>query len=301
MRRSAFWQKVFSPVLLLLLFTACNKSYNAVTGPPGIIVNPNTSTLPELNIFNVSYGSDPFQRLDIYLPRGRDVLATPLLILVHGGQWLGGDKSEMNGYYTWMKERMPEWAFASINYRLVQANSNKFPAQEQDVRTAINFLINFTDSFKISRKIAVLGESAGGQLALLVANKYGRSIIGAGIGISIPSNVEDWYQNPVNATTRQLLEYVTGGTPDLLPVIYQNANVFRFASGQSPKTYLVHGRNDGVIDYNQSIALAQKINSLGSSSSLLILDNELHNFTSAGQIATYNGIVSFLKDPGLFK
>ena len=301
MLRSGSRQIIFTPALLLLLFTACTKPYNAVTGPPGTIITPNTPSLPELNLFDVSYGSDPFQRMDVYLPRGRDVLATPLLILVHGGQWLGGNKSEMNGYYTWLKERMPEWAFANINYRLVQDNSNKFPAQEQDVQAAINFLINLSDSFKISRKIAVLGESAGGQLALLVANKNGRSKIGVAVGISVPSNVEDWYQNPVNATTRPLLEYVTGGTPDLLPVIYQNANVFRFASGQSPKTYLVHGRNDGVINYNQSIALAQKINSLGSAASLLILDNELHSFTSAGQIATYNGIVSFLKDPGLFR
>ena len=300
MRKTAFNRFIFYPLLIFQLFTGCEKPYNAVTGSSGTTLI-NTNPLPELQLFDVSYGNDPFQRMDIYLPRGRDILATPLLILVHGGQWLGSDKLEMTGYLNKLKERMPDWAFANINYRLVQSNSHKFPVQEQDVRSAFNFLSYHTDSFKISKKIAVLGESAGGQLALLVANKIGRPVIGVAIGIGVPSNVEDWYLYPPNSTIRPLLEYVTGGTPDQFPLIYENASVFHFISGQSPKTYLVHGRNDGVINYNQSIALAQKINSFGGSASLLILDNESHNLTSEGQNAAYNGIISFLNDRNLFK
>ena len=156
--------------------TSCEKT-GTTFGPPGVLIVPPSQTLPEISLYNVSYGSDPLQSLNIHLPQGRDILSTPLLIMVHAGQWSSGDKSDMNGYHSWLKAQLPGWAFASINYRLVQPSSNKFPTQEQDVEAAINFLVNIADSFKISRKFAVLGESAGGQLALLVANKMGKQKI----------------------------------------------------------------------------------------------------------------------------
>lgn len=146
-----------------------------------------------------------------------------------------------------------------------------------------------------------MGESAGGQLALLVANKSGKQKIKVAVGIGVPSNIEDWYANATNSIVRPLLELVTGGTPDQLPMIYQNANVFRFASINSPKTFLVHGNIDGVVSYHQSVALANKINASGSDASVLLVENETHNFTAAGQTITYNGIISFLKTPDLFR
>ena len=302
MTRSRLFNLNFASCFLLLIFLSCSKPNNAVFGPPGVLTIPYTPPLPAQSFFDISYGSDPFQKMDLYLPKDRNVDHTPMLIMVHGGQWFAGDKSEMEGYHIWLKDQLPEWAFANINYRLVESNANKFPAQEQDVEKAVNFIIAMADSFRISKKkIAVLGESAGGQLALLVANKMGKQKIKVAVGISVPSNVEDWYENATNPIVRPLLELVTGGTPDQLPLVYQNANVFRFISINSPKTFLVHGKIDGVVSYNQSVALADKINSSGPEASLLLIENETHNFTAAGQTAAYNGIISFLKDPNLFR
>jgi acetyl esterase/lipase len=46
------------------------------------------------NRANVSYGTDASQKMDIYLPPGRTTAATKAIILIHGGGWSSGDKSD---------------------------------------------------------------------------------------------------------------------------------------------------------------------------------------------------------------
>ena len=46
-------------------------------------------------LLDENYGNDSKQQYDIYLPQGRTI-DTPVVILVHGGFWSGGDKSDMN-------------------------------------------------------------------------------------------------------------------------------------------------------------------------------------------------------------
>ncbi len=47
---------------------------------------------------NVAYGSDPLQKMDYYLPAGRSSSTTKVLVLIHGGAWAAGDKSEFTAY-----------------------------------------------------------------------------------------------------------------------------------------------------------------------------------------------------------
>ncbi len=99
--------------------------------------------------------------------------STKLMILIHGGAWADGDKADFDIYITELKRRLPDYAFANINYRLYTSNGqNKFPAQEEDVKAAVTFLMNKSGDYKYSKNFILLGASAGGHLALLQGYKY---------------------------------------------------------------------------------------------------------------------------------
>ena len=44
---------------------------------------------------NISYGNDHEQTFNLYLPSNRSTI-TKVMVLVHGGGWISGDKNEMN-------------------------------------------------------------------------------------------------------------------------------------------------------------------------------------------------------------
>ena len=133
--------------------------------------NPVIDAFPKGTILhgNIPYNNDslPKHLLDIYLPPNAKG-TVPLVILVHGGGWLGNDKYADIGY---MKKMVAEivssgFALASIDYRF--ATQAIFPAQIQDCNRAISFLVDNADKYNLDKeRIAVMGFSAGGHLASL--------------------------------------------------------------------------------------------------------------------------------------
>ncbi len=113
----------------------------------------------------LSYGSDPLQALDLWVPRGAK--SAPLVLFVHGGGWKRGSKDtagsrSMPGHMT-----AQGYAFASINYRLVPAATVE--QQAADVAASLAYLLEKADSLGIDRSRVVLtGHSAGAHLVALV-------------------------------------------------------------------------------------------------------------------------------------
>lgn len=113
----------------------------------------------------MSYGSDPLQALDLFVPAG--ATSAPLVLFVHGGGWKRGSKDNagsrsMPGHIT-----AQGYAFASINYRLVPAATVE--QQAADVAEALAHLLERADTLGIDRSRVVLtGHSAGAHLVALV-------------------------------------------------------------------------------------------------------------------------------------
>ena len=102
---------------------------------------------------------------DVYYPKNTDQ-KYPAVILVHGGGWISGSKENQRV----MAQHLAENGFVAmtINYRL--ANDAKYPAAVEDLYVAIDFLSN--SNYPVdTNKLAILGASAGAQLATLVGVK----------------------------------------------------------------------------------------------------------------------------------
>src|SRR5690348_1751958 len=98
-------------------------------------------SLAAQNQANVAYGTDAAQKMDLYLPAGRSTDSTKLIILVHGGAWISGDKSDFALFLPIIQQRFPGYAVANINYRLATTAANHFPTQENDMKAAVDFLL----------------------------------------------------------------------------------------------------------------------------------------------------------------
>lgn len=126
-------------------------------------------------MLNISYGASAEQKMDIYLPANRNNTSTKVLVMIHGGAWNSGDKSELTPYADSIRKRLTDYAVFNINYRLA-TGSNLFPAQEDDVKSAIQFIINKSGVYEVSKKFVLLGVSAGAHLALLQGYKHASQV-----------------------------------------------------------------------------------------------------------------------------
>lgn len=114
---------------------------------------------------NIAYTSDSTgtYAADLYSPDGTGPF--PAMVLIHGGSWRSGNKSELKR----LGEDLATHGYLclSIDY---DVHPRSFPYSWQESRAAVVFLRQHAAEYKIDpARIAVLGTSAGGQLAALVA------------------------------------------------------------------------------------------------------------------------------------
>ncbi len=98
--------------------------------------------------------------------RSGDAPGRPAIMLVHGGGWRRGSRSQLSG----LSKRLASEGYvtASIDYRLDAAGA--YPASSRDCRCALSYLQNHAEALGLDRaRVAVLGYSAGGHLVSLLA------------------------------------------------------------------------------------------------------------------------------------
>jgi acetyl esterase/lipase len=118
--------------------------------------------------------SGPFRTLDLHVPASKTAGPRPVFILIHGGGWRTGDKSNRNFAEPktgWLLDQ--GYIVASINYRL--SPKVRHPAHIEDVCSAIAWVQkHIAKSGGDPRRIHLLGHSAGAHLAALAAVDHAR-------------------------------------------------------------------------------------------------------------------------------
>ncbi len=121
---------------------------------------------------NVSYGQHPRQVYDLYLPEGRTQQNTKVIVLVHGGGWTAGDKSEMGEVVDYFRENHPDYALANINYVLAEVGVPAFPNQFLDLGSVISQLTDQQNELQIKPEFGLVGTSAGAHISMMYAYAY---------------------------------------------------------------------------------------------------------------------------------
>ncbi|RIW18123.1 alpha/beta hydrolase [Algoriphagus lacus] len=266
MKQNIFKSFTFSTFFLLLLASSCSSDNE-----------PDFLAARELQ--NESYGNDPKQKMDVYLPAGRSPSETPLLIYIHGGAWIDGDKSEFLQVKPLLEKEFPGYAFISLNYRLYDfaTGRNGILDQEQDIILAFNSIENQLADWNISDNIVLAGASAGGHLALLHALKNNNSDLKGVIAFFPPTDLTELYK--FNNLTALGLGAVLGGTPSTAALNYQITSPVNFVDPMDVPTIFFHGDVDTVVPISQSELLKAAFQNKGVRHQFTKVPGQGHGFT----------------------
>ncbi len=242
--------KLIALFLGITLLFSCKKE-STITDP--VVVQAST-------MLNVNYGAVANQNMDLYLPAGRSTAVTKVIIMVHGGAWFAGDKSDLSAFVDTLKRRLPDYAIFNINYRLSAFPNNIFPSQELDVKAAVEYIYNKRSDYLISDKFVFVGVSAGAHLSLLHAYKYNSPVkIKTVIDFFGPTDMTDLYNNP-GAVPQASITTIVGATPTSNPLLYQQSSPVNFVSATSCPTLILQGGADPLVNpVSQSGVLNNKL------------------------------------------
>jgi acetyl esterase/lipase len=228
--------------------------------------------------------------------------AAPLVIIVHGGGWSAGHPLQFATLNPLLAQK--GYAVASVDYRF--APEFKWPTQKNDVLAAIAFLRTHPDQYGIDpSRIVVLGRSAGGQLAEIVAFNPPAELkpaIRGCIGIYAPADLflgyESGRENDI-LKSRTLLRNYLGGTPETARQAYHDASATEFVDAHSPSTLLLQGLRDTLVWYKHSEHLEEKMKAAGRPIQYLRFPWATHGmdvnpYGPAGQLST-QAILRFLE------
>jgi acetyl esterase/lipase len=274
-------------LLLLTVFNSCSKD-DAGSG--------NTVNISEKTMLNVSYGTDPQQKMDVYLPANRSNVNTKVLIMIHGGGWTSGDKNDFATVIDTLKKRLPDYAIFNLNYRLAVFPSNLFPTQEVDTKAAIDFIYGNRLSYVVSDKFVLLGASAGGHLALLNAYKYHSNVnVKAVVDFFGPTDMVDMYNNP-GAFSPLAVAALLSGTPTSNPSLYASSSPLTYVNASSAPTIIIQGGLDPLVNATtQSMVLKTKLDLFSIVNEYVFYPTGGHgDWDAATYTDAYNKIQAFL-------
>src|SRR5690606_43667 len=234
-------------VMLSLHLWGCSKSEEEIVYP----------THTDLILADIPYGPHEQNKMDILLPAGRDATTTKVLVLIHGGGWIAGDKSDFNSILDtenieYLKKEFPDMALFLLNYRLALSTDSQYPAAENDIKAAMDFIYRHAKAYQVNgNAVYLLGGSAGAHLAALYALKSPTDRIKGVIGISGPYDLPMLYLDG-NDESRNILRTFMGGTPQEQGFQYFNASPYNFVHPVPTKFLLLHGRQDKLVPLSQA-------------------------------------------------
>ena len=111
---------------------------------------------------NVSYGScDKWHLLDLYRPKETEG-KLPVLLNIHGGAWVYGDKKVYAPYCMYLASQ--GFAVVNASYRL--APKHTFPAPLEDVGAMVEWVVDHAEEYGLDiSNLFFVGDSAGAHLA----------------------------------------------------------------------------------------------------------------------------------------
>ncbi len=248
-------------------------------------------------------------RMTLRVPHGETDALRPAVLLIHGGAWFFGTRHQLH----WYGERLAEAGYvtASVTYRMMPAH--RFPACADDVKAAVRWLRLHAAEYKIDPgRIAVLGNSAGGHLAALLATTTPEDGLEGDQNLGVSSAVQaaivmygvtdvSYYRDPhgvvaMGGLSSAFMKQFVGkrGVHGQDP--FEAASPVSYVDTNTCPTLLVHGTQDHLVPYAQSVAYAECLRRLGVPTRMITVPygHAFDFFHAAARSQVYEAILAFL-------
>ena len=190
---------------------------------------------------DIAYTSGPEdpQAGDLYEPAGPGPF--PAIVYIHGGSWRSGNKNEFHVLAADLAAQ--GYAGFSINYDL---HPHSFPTSFQEAQTAVRFLRTHAAEYHIDpNQIVVAGESAGGELAGLVALATDDSSTAVSAAIVFNGAYR------LSPSIRVIARYL-GVKHEKKPRLFKDASPFSQIHAGAPPFFVGHGTADHIVPYDEA-------------------------------------------------
>ncbi len=221
-------------------------------------------------------------KLTLRLPVDGGQEPRPAVVLIHGGCWLFGTRHQLH----WYGKRLGEngYVTAAISYRMMP--HYPFPACLHDSKAAVRWLRLHAKEYGIDpERIAVLGNSAGGHLAAMLATTRPEDGLEGTVNGGVSSAVQaavvmygvsdlSYYQNPrgyigFGGLSRVFVKSFVGKDSNGKKDPYAAASPITYAGRETCPVLFVHGTKDHFVPYAQSVAFCDQLQDLGATARLI--------------------------------
>ncbi len=205
---------------------------------------------------HLSFAAPAGVNLSLNIYRPPQVGKYPAIISIYGGAWQRGSADSDENFNRYIAAQgYVVWA---IDYR--HTPTYRFPAQIEDVRSAVDFIKEHAASNETDLdRVAIIGRSAGAQLAMLAAYEQPSIPIRAVVNYYGPVNLTAGYDTPPvpdPIDSRSVLRDFLGGTPQEFAQLYRAASPLSTVKSGLPPTLLIYGGKDRIVEskYGKSLA-----------------------------------------------
>ena len=227
--------------------------------------------------------------VDIYQPLSGG--PHPVIVQIYGGAWQRGTPGADAVFAARLASR--GYVVFAIDYR--HAPQWQWPAQLDDVRAALAWVRSHAQEYGAdASKLALFGRSAGAQLAVVAGlQDPGVSAI---ISFYGPVNLTNGWREPPRPDpigSRSVLEAFLGGTPDQIPDRYRDASPISFVSAKAPRTLLIYGSRDHIVQPQYGRTLHAALRAAGANSEFVEIPWADHAFDAlpaglSGQLSLFH-------------
>ncbi|MDU5105336.1 alpha/beta hydrolase [Clostridium sp.] len=226
--------------------------------------------------------------LDIFNAKKEVKNGSPVIIYVHGGSWVYGDKEIPDAISPLLDAFREEgYAIISTSYELMRGEEN-FNKQISDVKDTIRWVHKNKDEYNLNEnKIGIIGASSGAHLSLMAAyssnddfvddeelKNYSSSIKYL-IDFFGPTDLNTLDMNNVNWDLEQIINSVGDNKEDVLnkysPINYVDKN--------EPSTLIIHSRKDSIVPYKNAERLYEELISKNNKANIITLEGATHDFS----------------------
>ncbi|MGN0469243.1 MAG: alpha/beta hydrolase fold domain-containing protein [Acutalibacteraceae bacterium] len=239
---------------------------------------------------NEKYGSETRQVYDLYIPKNVTDSRCGLILMIHGGAWISGDKKSYTEETLKYVSESLGMAAATMNYRYISETTDINDILDDIESVLASIKAKGSENGITIDKVMLTGSSAGAHLSMLYAySRKDTAPIAPTCVVSFcgPTNLADknfYYGNSMGdtATVCQLMSYACGYTFD--------ENTFDSAAESlakvSPVTYVdsdtvptafAHGMKDTTVPYSNALELKAKFDEYGIKYDFVSFPNSNHS------------------------
>jgi acetyl esterase/lipase len=215
--------------------------------------------------------------LDLARPK-RGTGPFPAVVCIHGGGWRGGDKT----HFRQLIHLLAQKGFVAVSVRYRFAPADPFPAQIEDVKSAVRWLRANAERLQVNPdRIGATGGSAGGHLALL-------------LGTTEESDALEGTENAGHSSAVQAVASLVGPTdltaefpPNVQHMLHdlvggddrealQRASPIHYLSSDDPPVLLIYGTADPLVPYEQATRMRDACRETGIPVELITIEGGGH-------------------------